>query len=198
MNTPSKIKRWSAAFDPNKVRPSPGNYSGTLANPEYSSRLGMIAAEFVHVEGLMATVLAVLLGNRDPDRAGVVLRAIKSPRGRIDVMQDLLELSPQNNNFPESYDQIIREFSSINRQRNIYVHGLWWTNVEDGSVYLAEENDNGLGFENARPVTTQEMDQVQARMTALIKAIIHGPMMDLRENASRLARLEQREPPKTS
>lgn len=171
--------------------PPDGRYVAILTNGDYAVRFAALLSTFVHLEERMGYVLAALLNSTDHNPAGFVLRAIKSPKGRLDVMRDLLELAPYNADVPENYDAIIREFSQLSRIRNIYAHGLWWTSAATQEVYLAEENEDGYGFTKARPVTLEELEAAITRIGELRRAIEAGPMQDVAEMRGRQSLLER-------
>jgi hypothetical protein len=144
-----------------------GRFANGLLNAAYALPFSAIATMFVHLEVEMDTVLAILMDASDNKTAGYILTAIKSPRGRIDLLTDLLELSPVNQKRPPEYDQIIKEFASVNTARNKFVHGQWWTNVETNEVFFAEEDDHGFGFFASRPVQPTELQVLVRRIQEL-------------------------------
>ena len=78
------------------------------------------------------------------------MRAIKSPKGRVDIMKDLLELAPSNKDIPTSFDGVISEFAAISGRRNAYVHGLWYTEMKTGQAYLEESDEHGMAWHSSR------------------------------------------------
>jgi hypothetical protein len=179
MTTPKKTKRFSAVIPADKKgddQPS-GNYSGGIHNTEIAVRLANIVANFVHLEERMSFVLAILLGASHEEPAKYVLRSIKSPKARIDVMKALLTEAPSNVQRDSSYDEIIDEFADINNLRNGFVHGIWWTH-ESGRVFLSRFLDDFQGMV-AREVKPHEMDQLLARMHALTQKILRHPFREL-------------------
>ena len=125
----------------------------------------MLASEFVFLEQKMADILSILLGTTTPEISGYVMRAIKSPKGRMDVMRDLLELAEHNKELPPSFDAAIDEFRSINGLRNDYIHGEWWT-YTDGQTYVSIFDEHGFGLVAGKPVGKTELQAVRGRITA--------------------------------
>jgi len=161
MNTPKKKKRYVNTFKgPDKPG---GHYTGGLHNPEIAAVLGMLVSEYVHLENAMARVLAALLGVADPNLAGYVMRSIRSPRGRIDMMRDLLEKAPRNQLMPDDYDKAIDEFQSLTSARNNFVHGEWHTH-QSGEAFVAIFDEHGWGMLTARPVAKEELEAVRKRI----------------------------------
>ena len=146
-----------------------------------------LVTSFVHLEDQMATVLAVLLGAVDANPARYVMRTIRSPTGRIDVLRALLEECQNNANRDQFYDDVIAEFASINKQRNGFVHGQWWTHC-DGRTFLVEFMDD-LRLMNSREVSTTELDAVTERIGALLLKTSIVPQQHLREHLLQLEQL---------
>jgi hypothetical protein len=192
MNTPPKIKRYDAIVK-NPGHAPPGEYSESLLNPEVGALVAQVTAEFVHLEGSMAYVLAVLLEMEDPTGAWYVLRSIKSPRARVDVMKDLLEKSPLNVERSAAYDKYLGEFWRINKRRNAYVHGTWYTSCNDNSAWLAEEDEHGVAFMEAHPVRPEDLSQLLTEIKALREAISEGPRDYLFEQQRRTQERQRRE-----
>ncbi len=115
----------------------------------------------------MAGVLAALIPTADNTAAGYILRSIKSPRGRIDLMRDLLTLSPHNADKSDFFDEIIGDFAAINTARNRYVHALWYTFTETKDVYLCPYDVHGMGLLDAAPVDVVAMQTLLEDMHAL-------------------------------
>lgn len=171
MNTPPRTRR----YDPRvKGGPPPGSYVGCLNSPSIARELGFMASLFVQLEANMIPWILSKLSGADFHSSGYILRAIRSPRGRYDVMSDLLELSPNNVEMPGDWDEVLSEFWSINKRRNAYVHGLWWTNQKNLRTWLCEADDDehGLGFLNARPASATELSDVSKRIGELTKRIV--------------------------
>jgi hypothetical protein len=172
MNTPKKIKRHNPKFKSLWDRDAPtGHFSGVIGDPAIGHAVASLAAGFVHLENAMAMVLAVLLGSDDNVMAGYVMRAIKSPKGRIDLMRNLLELAPSNKGLPADYDDILDEFWDLNGLRNDFVHAEWWTHSE-GSVYATFFDKHGMGLVNGRKIEATEITDIIGRMNTLVMTIL--------------------------
>lgn len=179
MNTPPQRRRHVPP-----VRRDLGKDSlfvGMIADREISSVLADILTGFVFLEERMASVLAVLLGARDDVAATYVLRAIKSPSGRIDVMKELLEKAPINKKLGDEYDEIIREFRAISTQRNLYAHGRWWTDIRKDEVLLDDTEDRHDPLHQVRVVTAEELEAWRERILNLNIAIGKGPEEELKK-----------------
>lgn len=159
MSTPRKIKRYSeGTFRIGKG----GTYIHGLCHPDFATRFARIITEFVHLEDCMITVLAVLLGDSDTTTAGYVYRSIVSPRGRKELMERLLTLSPQNTQCGPEYDAIISEFWSLNLERNNYAHGQWYTDSHRGEVWLTVFDEHGWGLGAGSGATSHNRGTRQA------------------------------------
>lgn len=170
MNTPRKIKRHNRKIPDNGL--PDGGYVGSITDREIAAELGMLAADFVHLEEKMADILSVLLGTTDVEMSGYVLRAIKSPRGRVDLLKNLLELAPANKNRPESFDDAISEFWNLNLARNDYIHGEWWSHAE-GRTFISIFDPHGLGFFTAREIKKEELQAVRERIGKHLYVLIN-------------------------
>ena len=167
---------------------------GIIEDAAILKALSRVLTGFVFLEERMASVLAVLLGSTDKVAASYVMRAIKSPSGRIDVMKELLECAPINEKLGPEYDAMIKEFRSISTERNIYAHGRWWTDIRSNKTLLDETEDLALTLKDSRVVTASDLEKLDKRMLALHGVIGRGPEEELkrRQKASRQQRLEPR------
>lgn len=145
MNTPAKARRFNSEAITLPSQPG-STYVLSLTKPSFARLLAQIVSEFVHLEIEMADVLAVVLGMSQRQPADYVMRAIIAPRGRISLMQELLEKSYINKELSAKYDKTISEFSSINTARNNYVHGQWYTEINNKHVCLAKLRKDEHGF----------------------------------------------------
>ena len=150
-----------------------GTWITGIVNPDIAKRFTDVVTHFVFLEEDMAALLAFLLGADDPAPSSYVFRAIRSPKTRVDVMKALLEDAPHNRSRESDCDDMLTEFSAISKQRNGYVHGVWWTGKVTGSAYVSEFL-NELSLLSSREVPPSEFD-------ALLKRI-----HDLRKKLSRL------------
>lgn len=152
---------------------------GVIEDDDVNEGFSNVMTSFVYLEERMASVLAVLLGVSDTIAASYIMRAIKSPAGRIDIMKELLEKAPINKQLGDEYDHIIKEFRTISAQRNLYVHGKWWTNDRTGETVLDETDDPTTALHVRRVVTAEELKQLDRRMLDLHMAIASGPEAEL-------------------
>lgn len=168
MNTKPKIRRHgTSALRPEMPQ---GGAVGTINDPDIALALARVVSSFVHLEAQLASPLAELAGC-DMQTAGYMLRAIKSPRGRVDLLRELLTKAPRNKERVAAWDELIAEFWRINGRRNAYVHGYWWTH-EDGSTWLAEEAEHGISMLAARAVSGQELEQLSAEIGACLLRVV--------------------------
>ena len=131
----------------------------------------------MQLEEFLAPFMAVLLGSKDEASAKYVLRTIKNPKARIDLMKALLHESPNSVQLDRFYDDVIEEFIALNGIRNSYVHGIWWTH-ESGVVYLNEFLDP-LSMVAAREINVAELDGVLNRTQELVRKLIKRTYQDL-------------------
>lgn len=178
MNTPRKRRRYK--------NPPPDNISsgdlfvGTIEDTTVAKQFAEVITSFVYLEERMASVLAVLLGSSDKIAASFVLKAIKSPSGRVEVMRELLENAPINEALGDEYDHIIREFREISAERNRYAHGRWWTDFHTKETLLDETDDPNESLHVRRVVTAAELEALDQRMLALHGSIARGPEAELK------------------
>jgi hypothetical protein len=97
-------------------------------------------------------------------------------------MRTMLEKSPQHKTKPLDFDDLISEIASLNKMRNAYAHGLWYTHEDGQRVFIEEETATYDKFLDKREVTTNELSQVLDRMIGLM-----GKLRD-RRKAVMLAR----------
>jgi hypothetical protein len=194
MNTPPKRKRHQKP--PALQFGKDSLFVGMIDDVEVNKQFSRVMTSFVYLEERMASVLAVLLGASDKIAASYIMRAIKSPTGRIDIMKDLLEKAPINSELGDEYDQVIREFRTISSQRNEYAHGKWWTDFRSNEIVLDETDDPMAALHVRRVVTAAELEDLNKRMLQLHKAIASGPEAELEKRRERIRR--QRTAPKAS
>jgi hypothetical protein len=90
---------------------------------------------------------------------------------------------------------VIDEFAALNKQRNGYAHGLWYTGP-NGALFLEEETDTYGVFLGKREVKPREVATIIKRMAALAKRIDrHERNLHL---AKALLASQQTPPPPTS
>lgn len=167
MNTPPLRRRFVMPWDRMRFPAETGTAAAQLSNPEYAIRFAMIVSEFEHLEDAMAAMMALLMGSPDKHSAGYILRAIRSPSARREVMTTLLQQAPHNQHLGPEYDDHLAEYTALSRARNDYVHGLWYTDEDDGSVRLARKNEHGLSFLLAAPEPIENLDNILGRIRSL-------------------------------
>lgn len=171
MNTKPTKKRYNPPpFDEAFAHNSDGTWAASLFHPKFAVRLSRIVTEFEHLEDQMAWVLARLTGT-ELQLAGYLLRSVRSPRGRTDMLRDLLQLAPRNVLAGDDFDDVIAEFSRIGTQRNKYVHGRWFTRTDREKVRFCESDDHRMEFIRSREVTLEELDELLDAMSALLRRI---------------------------
>lgn len=152
-------------------------YAAGIHNDEIAKRVVNIIAEFVQIEEYMTNVLAVLLGAKETAPSRLVVRTIKNPKAKIDLMKTLLEEAPHNIRLDSFYDEVIDEFAALNRIRNSYVHGIWWTHSSK-DVYLSEFL-NEIEALQPRHIQVAELDAILKRQYTLIEKLFHRPYVDM-------------------
>ena len=84
-------------------------------------------------------------------------------------MSNALQSWPIHQNKPQELDELLTEFASLNRIRNHYMHGLWYTHAETQRVFLVEEPDDYDAFHKRREVKVTEIKHTLSRITAFIR-----------------------------
>lgn len=155
-----------------------GAYRAGITSPEFQSVLGDIVSRWVHLEELMIRFMALLLGNTERPPARQIFRSVANNRARIEIMRSLLEESPSNKDKGPEYDAIISEFEAIGKERNKYVHGLWWTDLTSGQVGRVDAADTSEGGGSLQAVSLKSAKHIPVRMSALrdrINAVMPRP-----------------------
>tara|TARA_R110000787_G_scaffold281584_1_gene392994 strand:- start:251 stop:841 length:591 start_codon:yes stop_codon:yes gene_type:complete len=166
MNTPPTIKRFKQVPVTGEIPAGAGAFA--ILNSKIAAEFGMMMAEFEHVENAMPQMLAVLLGGYDANTAGYVLRAIRNPKTKHDLLQHLLEKAPVNHALPETFDQILVEYQRLASQRNRLAHGKWFTSDNEGSpVFVSESSVDGLDFLHAKEIKSERLAKMADEMRAL-------------------------------
>jgi hypothetical protein len=164
MNTPPTKKR----HIDKPLEIIPGSYNPGLHGSKYPPVFAQIVTMFVHLGITMQDVLAVLLRDNDAGAAGFVWRSVMSAKARIDLMVNLLEKGRPNRDLGVEYDEIIREFKSINNARNDYVHGLWMTGKSRKMAYLTKpRDDTGTGWLETKPEPIENLIALRDRIHKL-------------------------------
>jgi hypothetical protein len=145
-----------------------GTYVPGIANPEVAQALAGVVTGFTHLEYIMAFVMQYLLGDPDTFAGAIIVSALRSPKARIDLLNELLAQWPEERRgkLNPAFADVIGRFISINGRRNNYVHGLWWTHAEDPALraYLGKI---GAGMSTARPVEAKELQDFFEEMNSL-------------------------------
>jgi hypothetical protein len=172
MNTPPTPKRHNIKFKSPGAQPD-GQYASGLVEKQIGAKVAKVVTTFESLEGEMAYVLAVLLGGYDYRTAGYVLRSLRNPKIKQDLLWALLETAPVNSGLPDTFDTLLREYGAVASERNGLVHGKWYTLLEDKRrVFVSRSNEHGLDFFDATEITEAELDQLFERMTALLRLIM--------------------------
>lgn len=152
-----------------------GVREGGLTNERMLVVLGSILASWPHLEEAMIHFMSDLMGTeRHVAPARQVFRSVVSSEARIAIMRSLLEEAEINRDKDSSYDEILDEFASLNRVRNSYAHGLWWTSQDDKKlVWLQETSTDPFAslFGKERRVTLKELVGITQRIGALFDKI---------------------------
>lgn len=169
-----------------------GSYQGGLTIPEFNQLVGEIITSWPHAEESMIGIFSELLGvyqHQVPMRQ--VFRSITSQHTRITIMRNLLQENSRNANKSVEYDKIIDEFSSLNRTRNDYAHGLWHTH-ESNRVFLASpEGEHSFPFE-PREVTIQELQTVLNRIKEFKMRALRFAWNEMKERAIHEEKVQKR------
>lgn len=163
MNTPKQKRR----HKPKKMSRQHSGRAFTLGltNTDYAMQFALILSEFEHLDStMMPQVLWRLMGSKHSDVAGYIYRTLRNPNIKYSILETLLEKSSVNAEHPDEYDRILALYREVRGARNDYAHGLWYT-AEDGKVFLAKSDDDGLAFFDAKeePITALGHALVQIR-----------------------------------
>ncbi|WP_374312161.1 hypothetical protein [Dongia sp.] len=165
MNTPRTRPpvRYSPKISPTKD----GLFRTGIANDQFAETIGLIITHWPHIEEKMVVIFADLTGIDDFSSARLIFRSIINQNTRIDIMTAMLEKAPQNRERAIFFDNIIKEFKALNRIRNTYAHGLWYTHEDGETIYLEAETDNYHAFLDKREVPLTELVDVLSRYQSL-------------------------------
>jgi len=89
---------------------------------------------------------------------------------RIKVLRSILEEGPLNATKDDFYDKTIDEYKSLNKIRNDYIHGLWYTHAS-GRLFISERTTDDLHFMEQREVELKEIEKFILRMGAFVQTI---------------------------
>ena len=150
MNTPKTRppKRWRHRS--NKTPAPNGIYSSGITDEKTLINLGRITAFWPHIEDMMAEVFRHLLGADRSLPAKAVYQSVVNAQIRIKIMKNLLEETRHNRDKGEEYDGILDEFSSLNAQRNNFIHAQWFSDAEN-RVFYSEAPLDGHAFFSPAP-----------------------------------------------
>lgn len=166
----TKPKRYDATSVPRGALWE-GHASGGMWNPEFAAEYGKLVAYWPHIEDRLQDVMGELIGSFMETPTRQVFRAIASQDARIKVMRSLLQNSKRNKNKGEAYDDIIDDFEKLNRKRNKFVHGLWWTH-DSGRMYLQPASTEEFSFLSQREVKIEEIKEIVAEMSELWRRVM--------------------------
>jgi len=188
LNTP-RSKPLVRHSKPKKYKKPPprtldGAYVGALRNDELLIWLGRIVTHLPHLEDLMASLMAVLMGDlRAPARQ--IFRSLVSDDLRVKVMRSFLEHAKINDERGSEFDLVLDEFVAVKKFRNSYVHGLWRTHTATNRAFLSEPSpDSAAQFMSEREVTAAEMRQDFERMARLFRTITVAIYPDIEKAAA--------------
>lgn len=148
-----------------------GNFVHGLSNPEYARKFASLVSEFEHMETHMPNLLAALMGLEHAQSAAYVYRTLRNPSIRASVLKELLEKAPCNEALGDEFDVLLSEYEAARVQRNAYVHGLWYTSLDDRSVWFSRSDDGGLGFYKAKKEPIKNLDAVLKLIRSLTQKL---------------------------
>lgn len=172
MNTPRSRK--PARFTVKPMRTPEGTYAPGIMgdNRELAAVLGLIISLWPHIEEEMIPLFGIIAGIENDENARLIFRSVTAQHSRLVIMRGLMTKSPHTVHWPDDYDKLIDEFDALNKIRNAFAHGRWFTHKETGDVYLEDDlATSGLIFLDARKVTQQDMRAAFDRMMALVVAL---------------------------
>lgn len=143
-----------------------GVYRSGIFNNAFLTDLGFFLTIWPQVEEMMVVIFADLTGVDDMSSARLIFRSIINQNTRIAIMRAMLEKAPQHKDRSQFFDDLIDEFSRLNRLRNTYAHGLWYTH-HDGTIYLEAETESYDAFLNKRPVPLSEVQSELRKLREL-------------------------------
>ncbi|WP_139167810.1 hypothetical protein [Bauldia litoralis] len=172
MNTPSskplvRFKGYGLDGNP-RGRPPDGEFVSGIHNAELAQVIGQLVGVWPHLEESMIDVFAQLAGDQTKIASYAIFRSITAERLRVDIMRTLLTATPLNVSREQVFDEVIDEFASINKLRNDYVHGIWYTASKDGKTYLSPPSaSNPHAFLAARRVSVKQAEHTLIRAANL-------------------------------
>lgn len=188
MNTPKTPKRfdiekWKKAYSDNIGKGS-GDFTAGIEGAQAAGEFALLVSEFTHLEYRMEMILARLIDTTQWT-ASLILRSILSAQARINLMKGLLERGRQNTEKSLAFDEIIAEFSEINKTRNIYVHARWLTDIKTGQLYIVRPTADPLVVDMAamEAFEIDEFQQIRRRIVDLCVAINKAYALDVEQKA---------------
>ena len=169
MNTPRSKppERYSA---PKPDHDPAGTYLAGIRDDDAAKAIGKFLTGWPHVEERMVVIFGQLATITDFYLARQMFRTIVSQQLRIKIMRSLLQKTPIHRGKGLFFDKMIKEFEALNKVRNGYAHGLWFTG-SDRNLYLEEETDVYGVFLNKRKVMPEELVGHLKRMADFLKRI---------------------------
>ena len=163
-----------------KIKEAPaGGYTAGVSNMGLAAVIGNIITVWPHLEEQMVYLFGELIGIEDVSSARLIFRSIINQNTRINIMTAMLQKSPLHKSKPIDFDQLIAEFASLNKMRNAYAHGLWYTYQDEKRIFIEEETETYDKFFDKREVTEKELNGVLRRMTELAAKLLDRHIKDL-------------------
>ena len=164
-----KPKRYPPERGPRETLKEMSSRTG-VTNPEMAQILGQMALFWPQVEDAMIDVFEDLIGGPRGVPSRLIFKSLINPQTWIKVLTTLLQRAPINAKKSEVYDEVIREFTALNKVRNDYLHGLWETREDNTTVVATLSLDDDY-FLDQRTVAFAEVKSIFDRMQSL-RAII--------------------------
>lgn len=121
------------------------------------------------VEDAMTNVLMELIGTDNHEVASEIFHALLAQNTRLPVMKALLQNTQANQGKPETFDEIIDEFTRLNIERNHLVHHYWLTH-DNGRVYRCPSNQSMVhAMRYGELVTVESLDTFRDACNALTR-----------------------------
>jgi len=133
---------------------------GGVSDPAILALLGKFIVTWNHAEHMMIVVFEHLLNLANNfDTAKLIFTSIINAQTRIEMMRTLLESGVNNANKSADFDALLDEFAKLNKLRNTYVHGLWFTNEKSGRACIKLDMTEFMpSIDNFQVVTQRELE----------------------------------------
>ena len=195
----TKPKRWKHR-DPAAFSAEGGTYARAIfGNEAFCQKLANVIASWPHVEDQMIEVMSYLMGvpweQSRTVPARQIFKSITTHAYQVKLLRNLLKSPPVNMNKPEQFDEAITTFAEIAGQRNDYVHSLWWTRLDDNSVWIQRQSLEDGSFFTAVRFNESEFDDFFAKQKLLIEQIRAIRMSEVEPAVKRLQAQSVAEPP---